>query len=59
MLKKVFAETRSILLLIVVIAGMIAFKQVDTLSDEEKTYIDNFNNTNQTETENNTTAELP
>ncbi|WP_082232706.1 hypothetical protein [Halobacillus massiliensis] len=59
MLKKIFTESRSILLLILVIAGMITFKQVDTLSDEERSYIDNFNS-KQTETENtpNTTAEI-
>ncbi|GGF22121.1 hypothetical protein GCM10010954_21220 [Halobacillus andaensis] len=43
MIKKLLKESRSFLLLGLVIIAMATFKQVDTINDEDKTFIENYN----------------
>ncbi|WP_159462126.1 hypothetical protein [Halobacillus sp. Marseille-P3879] len=43
MIKKLLKESRSFLLLALVIIAMATFKQVDTITEEDKTFIENYN----------------
>ncbi|MCP3027612.1 hypothetical protein [Halobacillus sp. A5] len=43
MIKKFLKESRSFILLGLVIIAMATFKQVDTINDEDRTFIENFN----------------
>ncbi|MFG6147357.1 hypothetical protein [Halobacillus sp. B23F22_1] len=43
MIKKLWKESRSFMLLGLVIIAMATFKQVDTINDEDKTFIENYN----------------